>query len=99
CCCLPVGSSGVTQCDLDVGVIGRLLHQLAVAGLAQELGGKVMPMIMKAEANDTGELAYPPPIALHAVVGQRITLPLDAARVWSCAVALTDIGEDELGML
>jgi hypothetical protein len=42
---------------LDVGVVERPLHQLEVAGLAQQLGREIVPEVMEAEADHPRALA------------------------------------------
>src|SRR5262249_22068849 len=96
---LIVEHVGVSRRRLDAGVAERLLHELEVAGFAQELGGEVMPVVVEAEAGDASELVQALPIGMHATVGQRITLALDAPCVQARTASLTAIGENEFGMM
>src|SRR5262249_13875100 len=86
---------GVAHRRLDRSVTERLLHQSHVAGCAQELGGKIMPIIVKAEADNARAPAQPTPIVLHAAIGEWIALALHPAAL----AALADIGEGEILMV
>ena len=45
-------------------MVEHALHQLQVAGLAQQLGAEIVPEVVEAEAGHAGALAQPPPCDL-----------------------------------
>jgi hypothetical protein len=79
----------------DRGVTERLLHEPHIAGRAQELGRKVMSIVVQSEADDARALAQLLPIRLHASIGERVALAFDLAGV----AAAGHVGEDHLGMM
>ena len=85
----------VPQRGLDIAVVQRLLDQLEVAGVAQQLGAEVMSEVVKAEALDARLGAHPPPCRPQSVEGERVTLAAYSALV----AADRDIGEHEVRML
>jgi len=48
-------------------MIERLLHQLEVAGGAQQLGAEVVPEVVEAETGHASTLAQIAPMALYAI--------------------------------
>ncbi len=76
-CHLFIQYMGVFRGGLDVGVIHRLLHQLQVASLSQELGPVVVPVVVKSEV---GNLRLSPealPCRFETTIGDRIALAFD----------------------
>ena len=53
----------VSRSGFDICVVQRLLHQLEVAGLAQELGSDIMPEIVEAKVFDASLGPQPAPPA------------------------------------
>ena len=77
---LAVEHMGVAQRGLEIGVVERLLHQLQVAGLAQQFGADVVPEIMKAKSCTPAAraaAARPP----DALVGDGATSPRDIVTI------------------
>jgi len=66
----------IARRGLDIRMVERLLHQLQIAGLAQELGREIVPEVVETEAGDARTLAQIAPVAFHAVVAERIASPL-----------------------
>src|SRR5262249_20196579 len=89
----------VSRRRFDVAMVERLLHELEIASRAQELAGKVVAVVVKAEADDTRALTQPLPIGLHALIGQWVSLTFDAPGVRTRTASLADIGENKLGMM
>ena len=71
---------GVAQRALDVGMVHRLLHQLQVAGVAQQLGAEVVAEVVEAEILDARLGAYPLPSRFGSVERERIALPCTLPR-------------------
>ncbi len=85
----------IAQRALDIGVVERALHQLDVAGRAQELGSEIMSVVVKPESDHARFLAQQAPISLHPGIGQRVALTPHPA----IPCPLRDVGEDEFGMV
>ncbi len=78
-------------------MVQRLLHQLEVTGLAQQLGAEVVPVVVEAEVIDPCLGAQPLPGCLGAGDGERVAL---AAHPAQPLVAVDrDIGEHVFRML
>src|SRR5262245_37174469 len=81
----------IARCGLEIGVPERLLYQLEIAGLAQELGAEVVAEVVEAEVGHPCPPAQIAPVTFQPVVRDRIALALDTA----VAGALGDESEDK----
>ena len=80
----------ISRRGLDVGMVERALHELEIAGLAQDLGRKIVPIVVEAKSINARALAQSTPRDLHTRIGEGIALALRPA----ITGALGDIGED-----
>src|ERR1700738_1506321 len=92
-----IDDMGIAQGALDVAMVHRLLHELEVAAVAQELGPEIMPVVVEAEILDACSLPQPLPRRLGP--GDRQWVALAAQPPEPLVAVLRDVGEDEFGML
>jgi len=81
----------------DVAVIHRLLHQLEVPAVAQQLGPEIVPIVVEPEIHHARLGAHPLPSRLGP--GERKLVPLPPHPAKAFIAVHRDIGENELRML
>jgi hypothetical protein len=76
-------------------MVERLLHELQITGLAQQLAPEIMPIIVEAEIDDASSLDQAPPHDLNARIGEGMPLALRPP----VTRTLRHVGEDVLWMV
>jgi hypothetical protein len=85
----------IARRGLDIRVVEHLLHQLEVAGVAQQLGRKIMPEIVESEIGQSRRCADATPSRVQAVLGDWTALAFHPA----ASRALDDVGKHENNMV